>query len=98
MQQGDDGSFVRTERLPVSPLQNAQGAAACASNRRAKNFWFNGLELIRHAVQAFCVAEEQISIGSQVTPQPVNDFQFRSPLKVNDDVAAKDQVERAKDV
>src|SRR6266700_6688237 len=66
--------------------------------RRAKDFWFDRFQLIRHAVQAFRVAEEQISVGSQVTPQPVDDFQFRFPLKVNDDVAAKDQVERPKDV
>src|SRR5437867_12188310 len=82
----------------VPPLQNTQSATTPFTTRGPKDFGRNGLEPASHPVQTFRVAEEQISIGSQVTPQPVDDFQFCFPLKINDDVAAKDQVERAKDV
>src|SRR5690242_2209326 len=49
-------------------------------------------------MQTFRVTQEQISVGRKVTTQPVDDFEFRFPLEINNDIAAKDQVERAKDV
>src|SRR5690349_13190283 len=93
-----DDLFVLSVGLAISPLQNTQRAAARSAMRRTENFWLNGLQLIRHAVQAFRVTKEQISVRSQVTSEPVDDFQFRFPFKVNDHVAAKDQVERPKDI
>src|SRR5579859_1445049 len=65
--------------------------------RRTKDFGLHGFQLIRHSMQTFRVTQEQISVGRKVTTQTVDDFQFRFPLKIDDDVAAKDQVERAED-
>src|SRR5690242_11799759 len=91
-------SFVHRVGLVIASLQDAQCAAARSVMRRTKDFWFDRVQLIRYAMQAFRVAEEQISVGSQVPPQTVDDLEFRFPFEVNDYVAAKDQVKRAKDV
>src|SRR2546428_12365522 len=48
-------------------------------------------------MQAFRMAEKQISIGGQVFSEAVDYFYLRLPLKIDEHVAAENQVKRASD-
>src|ERR1700730_4210081 len=48
-------------------------------------------------MQALGMAEKQISVGGQVFSQAVNYFYLCSPLEIDKDVAAENQVKRASD-
>jgi hypothetical protein len=64
-------------------------AALEMSFRRPENLRRNGLQLVRYTVQAFRMAEEQVSIRRQIFSQTVDDFYLRFPLKIDQDVAAE---------
>src|SRR5229473_5725336 len=49
-------------------------------------------------MKAFRMAEEQISSGSQIFSKRVDNFYFCFPLKIDENVAAKDQVKRTNNV
>src|SRR5882724_4632092 len=49
-------------------------------------------------MKAFRMAEEQISAGSQIFSKRVDDFYFRLPLKIDQHVAAENQVKWTSDV
>src|SRR4029077_20827270 len=44
------------------------------------------------------MAEEQISAGGQIFSKRVDNFYFRFPLEINENVAAENQVKRTSDV
>ena len=65
-------------------LENAEsGAARRGGFLRSKRLWRDRLQFIRDTMHTFRVAEEQISVRSQVFSQTVDNFNFFFPLKID---------------
>src|SRR6266849_2068414 len=80
----------------VATLQNAESAAASHGTFwRRENFRCHALQLVRHAMKAFRMAEKQIPIGGQIFSQAVDYFYLHIPLKINEHVTAENQVKWA---
>src|SRR4029077_13920898 len=87
-----------TNGLVAAP-QNAESTGARARiPRRRENFWRDELQFIGDAMKAFRMAQEQISAGGQMFSKRVDNFYFRFPLEIDENVAAEDQVKRTSDV
>src|SRR5882762_633856 len=62
-----------------------------------KNLWRDELQFIRDPMEAFRVSEKQVSAGGQASSQGIDYFDFCFPLKIDQHVAAENQVKRTRD-
>src|SRR5690349_1738094 len=82
----------------IAARQNAQSpTAGRRTPQRREHFRCNELQLVGDAMETLCVAEEQISSGGQMFSERVDNFYFCFPLKIDQHVAAENQIKRTGD-
>src|SRR5690242_5403034 len=79
-------------------LENGESASTGHSGlRQRENFRRNKLQFVGDTMKAFRMAEEKISPGGQVFPKRVDNFEFRLPVEIDEDIAAENEVKRTGD-
>jgi len=88
-----NGTVSSALTATATTLENAQSVATGEGRFPwAENFWRNRLELVCHPVQALGMAQEQVPLGSQKAPETVDDLKLCLPFKIDDHIAAENQV------